>query len=99
MALSLRNWLLPFEVGDGFQGLPFGMLGRKFESHQLPKEFFYFWDMNPKNLGSSMPQLGRFWVVPMQSSFLKPAKSKFVRGLKITISNYQLPEIKRQNYN
>ena len=31
--------------------------------------------------------------------FLKHAISKFVRGLKIKIGNYQLPEIKRQNYN
>jgi hypothetical protein len=47
------------------------MLDREVESHQLPDELFCVLHVNPENPGPIMPRLGRFWVVPMQSSFLK----------------------------
>jgi hypothetical protein len=33
-------------------------------------ELFGLWGMNQENLDPSISQLGRFWAVPMQSSFL-----------------------------
>jgi hypothetical protein len=71
MGLPLGICLLPFEVGGWVRRILLEMLGREFESHQLPNELFCVWGMNPENPGTSMPQLGRFWGVPMQSSFLK----------------------------
>ncbi len=71
------------------KGLPRGMLGRSFESHQLSIELFGLWGTNQENLDPNTFILKRFWVVPMQSFFMKSTADPFCHFVQISNANLQ----------
>jgi hypothetical protein len=70
MGLHLEIGFYHLKSVGGCEGLPLGVLGRKFDSRQLLNELFYVWGVNRENLGPILASLGRFWVLSMQPFFL-----------------------------
>ena len=66
--LEIRFYRLK-SVG-GCEGLPLGVLGRKFGIRQLLNELFFVWGMDNEILTRAGRWRGDFWGSGMPSSFL-----------------------------